>query len=105
MPEAARLNDTVKCNGDSHGCPACPHVTRGPVMTGSTDVFVNGRPAARTGDTGMHVACCGPNTFEVTGGSGTVFINGKGAARKGDSTGHCGGQGKVEGGSGDVIIG
>lgn len=104
MPEAARLNDAVECQADAHGCPGCPHVTRGPIMTGSSDVFVDGKPAARVSDTGMHAACCGPNTFEIAMGSGTVFINGRKAARKGDMTEHCGGIGKIEAGSPDVII-
>jgi len=105
MPEAARLNDTGKCRADAHGCPACPHSVQGPIIIGSEDVFINGRPAARVGDGGIHGVCCGPNTFEIKMGSSSVFINGKKAARKGDMTKHCGGVGTIDTGSGDVNAG
>ena len=106
MPEAARLNDLVKGDPHAHGCPACPHTVQGPIVIGSTDVFINNLPAAREGDTGIATPCCGPNTFEIKMGSGTVYINGKMAARKGDMTLHCSmGTGKIDAGSSDVNIG
>ncbi len=106
MPEAARLNDMAKGDPHAHGCPICPHPVQGPIIIGSTDVFINGLPAARQGDKGISTPCCGPNTFEIQMGSGTVFINGKQAARKGDMTLHCSiGTGKIEVGSPDVNIG
>ncbi len=105
MPEAARLNDIAKCEADVHGCPGGPHSVQGPICIGSTDVFINGLPAARESDTGIHAVCCGPNTFEIKIGSATVMINGKKAARKGDMTKHCGGVGKIDAGSSDVEIG
>jgi uncharacterized Zn-binding protein involved in type VI secretion len=106
MPEAARLNDIAKGDPHPHGCPGCPHSVQGPIIIGSTDVFINGIPAARVGDIGISTPCCGPNMFEIKMGSFSVFINGKQAARKGDMTMHCSvGTGKINMGSTDVKIG
>jgi uncharacterized Zn-binding protein involved in type VI secretion len=58
-------------------CPA------GTVTSGSGDVMVEGKQAARAGDT---AGCAGP----IIEGSPDVFINGKPAAVQGDKTG-CGG--------------
>ncbi|MCH8507139.1 MAG: type VI secretion system PAAR protein, partial [Ectothiorhodospiraceae bacterium] len=92
---AARLTDM----GDKHdGFPATP------IMEGSPDVLINGRPAARQGDALV------PHTKpkksshprNIAEGSASVFINGKPAARLGDAI-SCGGV--IIGGSGDVFIG
>ena len=56
----------------------------GTVTSGSGDVVVEGKQAARTGDT----AGCGGST--IVQGSPNVLINGKPAAVQGDQTG-CGG--------------
>jgi uncharacterized Zn-binding protein involved in type VI secretion len=77
----------------------------GPGIAGSPDVLVNKKPALRKDDPGMHMACCGPNTWKVVMGSATVKINGKPAARQNDMTKHCGGVGKFIEGSSDVIVG
>lgn len=74
-------------------------------MAGSPDVFINGRPAVRVGDPGIHAACCGPNTWTAAKGSSTVFINGRPAHRLGDTDTHCGGVGQMIEGSPDVDIG
>jgi uncharacterized Zn-binding protein involved in type VI secretion len=66
---------------------------------------VNGRPAVRVGDPGVHAACCGPNSWTAKAGSGTVFINGRKAHRLGDATQHCGGIGQLIEGSANVIVG
>ncbi|MFM5425014.1 PAAR domain-containing protein [Aeromonas veronii] len=99
MPSAARLGDS--CAG--HGCfPATP------IIAGSGDVIINGKPAARKGDDVLLHACPCPNmphgihSRAISGGSSNVFINGKAAARVGDAIG-CGGS--VAAGSGNVIIG
>ncbi len=99
MPAAARLGDS--CSG--HGCfPATP------IVAGSSDVFINGKPAARQGDTVLLHACPCPKMphgihgRSISAGSSTVSINGKPAARVGDAVG-CGGS--VAAGSGDVLIG
>ena len=85
----------AKCMADAHGCPACPHTVVGPIKTGSPNVFINGKPAARMGDTGIHAACCGRNTFTIVDGDRDVLINGKPAAYKNCTTKHCGGMGKI----------
>ena len=105
MPGQMRLGDIGNVDSDGHGCPGCPHPAKGPAIQGSPNVFVNGRPAVRKGDKGMHAACCGPNMWTATGCSGTVLINGKGAHRDGDAESHCGGSGESIQGSGDVIVG
>jgi uncharacterized Zn-binding protein involved in type VI secretion len=105
MPEQTRVGDKGKVSGDAHGCPACPHTCVGPVILGSPDVFVNGMPAARETDLGIHAACCGPNMFVCDAKSGSVFINSLGAHRKDDSQIHCGNTGKSIEGSSDVFTG
>ncbi len=91
----ARLGDNAFCPNDIHGCPGCPHPVTGPITSGSTNVLIDGRPAARVGDTGQHAACCGPNTYVIKTGDVNVLIDGKPAARLGDHTQHCGGMGKI----------
>ena len=105
MPEQMRLGDLGKVENDAHGCPGCPHTAVGPAILGSPNVFVNGRPAIRKDDIGMHAVCCGPNMWKATGASGSVFINGQGAHRKGDAQQHCGGDGECITGSPNVIVG
>ena len=105
MPGQGRLGDKANVPVDSHGCPACPHPGVGPAVRGSHDVQVNGRPALRVGDNGVHAACCGSNTWKAKTGSDTVFINNHPAHRIGDATEHCGGAGKLIEGSSNVIVG
>jgi uncharacterized Zn-binding protein involved in type VI secretion len=62
------------------GADPCPS---GTVVSGSSDVTVEGKQAARAGD---GAGCAGT----ITGGSPDVFINGKPAAVQGSKTG-CGG--------------
>jgi uncharacterized Zn-binding protein involved in type VI secretion len=105
MPPQARLGDKSQVPADAHGCPACPHPCIGPAIQGSPDVVVNGRPAIRVGDKGVHAACCGPNMWTAAQGSGTVMINNQQAHRLGDQDAHCGGSGKMIEGSDNVITG
>ena len=105
MPGACRLGDKANCPADSHGCTACPHNVTGPVVQGSSDTIINGQPAGRQGDMGIHGLCCGPNTYAIAAGAPTVSINSRPAARLNDSTSHCGGNGKIKSGSKDAIIG
>lgn len=105
MPAQGRLGDNSFAPADVHGCKRCPHPVKGPATAGSSNVLVNGKPALRVGDNGVHSGCCGPNTWVAVGGSGTVLINNKGAHRKGDFDAHCGGDGKLIQGSADVIVG
>ena len=105
MPPQGRVSDLAQAKADAHGCPACPHPVIGPGTKGSPDVKVNGLPALRLGDPGMHAPCCGGNTWNAQTGSATVFINGKPAHRKGDMTKHCGGVGELTMGSPTVLVG
>jgi uncharacterized Zn-binding protein involved in type VI secretion len=104
MPPAVRLSDKAAAPADAHGCPGCPHPVFGPAVNGSANVFVNKKPAIRLKDPGIHMACCGPNQWEVAKGSGSVYVNGKPIARMGDKTKHCGGSGALIMGSPNVFI-
>lgn len=99
------MGDSAKAQADAHGCPGCPHLCAGPAVLGSSTVNIDGRPALRQDDVGIHAACCGPNSWSALVGSATVFINGKPAFRKGDTTRHCGGIGELIEGSSTVDIG
>lgn len=105
MPPQGRVGDNAFNPADAHGCPACPHPVTGPALAGSTDTLINGMPALRIGDSGMHAACCGPNQWKAAAGSGTVKINNIPAHRLGDQTAHCGGVGNLIVGSPNVIVG
>jgi uncharacterized Zn-binding protein involved in type VI secretion len=85
------LSPVAAFAGDApNPCPA------GTATSGSGDVMVEGKQAARAGDT---AGCAGP----IIEGSPDVFINGKPAAVQGDNTG-CGGS-IVSGASGVFING
>ena len=101
----SRLGDKSQISADKHGCPACPHPAVGPSVVGSPNVKINGKPAMRVDDAGIHAACCGPNTWVAKAGSSTVKINGKKAHRKDDADDHCGGTGKMIEGSPNVFSG
>jgi uncharacterized Zn-binding protein involved in type VI secretion len=105
MPPQGRLGDKSNVPADAHGCPACPHPCVGPAIKGSPNVLTNSRPSLRVTDTGIHAACCGPNTWTAQKGSGTVFINNLGAHRLGDADQHCGGMGQLIEGSDNVQVG
>lgn len=105
MAAQGRLGDKANAPLCAHGCPACPHPTVGPAISGSPNVLVNSRPALRVGDNGVHAPCCGPNEWRALAGSPTVFINGKPAHRVGDATQHCGGNGRLVEGSPNVDVG
>lgn len=83
MPAAARLGD-----------PGVPHCSAYVIATGSGDVSINGRPAARVGDLSTpHLRPAGikcvPHVAPIMTGSTSVFINGRPAARQGDYLGGC----------------
>ena len=96
MPAAARRGDA--------GVPHCsPYV----IATASADVVINGRGAARVGDTSAsHLRPagkrCGGHIAPIISGSSSVLINGRPAARVGDPLAACT---RVASGSSDVIIG
>jgi uncharacterized Zn-binding protein involved in type VI secretion len=91
----------ARCLADGHGAPMDPTNVVGPITTGSSHVLVNGKPAARVGDVGIHYACSGANTFEIVSGDPAILIDGRVAAWIGSSTKHCGGMGTIIGGGGD----
>lgn len=105
MPPQGRLGDLAQNPTDAHGCPACPHPTVGPAISGSSNVLTNRRPSLRVDDQGIHAACCGPNMWTAKTGCSTVLINGKPAHRLGDKSQHCGGMGQLIQGSQNVIVG
>jgi len=93
MSSVARLADT--CTG--HGCwPSRPN------DQGSSDVFVNSRPAHRVGDHWITHVCGSAHDSVLAAGSSTVFVNGKPIGRVGDSIA-CGSF--IKTGSGDVFAG
>lgn len=95
MPAVTRLGDS--CTGHGTWPPR-------PSTGGSGDVFVNGIPAHRQGDSwAVHcndVPVC--HAGSLAAGSGTVFVNGKQLGRVGDSV-SCGSA--VAAGSGNVFAG
>ena len=105
LPAQGRLGDNANCPSDGHGNICCSHNVTGPATAGSPNVHVNGMPALRMGDPGVHSSCCGGNEWVAMGCSMTVHINGIGAHRLGDATQHCGGSGILIQGSMNVIVG
>jgi len=87
--------------GSNHQCPMCtgtvPHVG-GPVVQGSPNVLIGGKPAARMGDM---CTCVGPPDVIVQGNP-TVLINGVPIATVGSMTAHGG---IIISGDSTVIIG
>lgn len=88
MKPAARVSDPTDCPKDNHGTNA--------IVSGSADVFFEGLPAAREGDTTE----CGSSL--VSGLSSTVLINGKPAAMVGSVGSHGN---TVVFGAGTIIFG
>lgn len=82
MPAAARQGDAgiTHCSGYN-------------IASGSSDVFINGRPAARVGDASTtHLrpgAVCTPHVSNIISGSPNVFVNGRPLARIGDPLAAC----------------
>jgi uncharacterized Zn-binding protein involved in type VI secretion len=94
MPAAARQGDA-----------GVPHCSPYNIASGSATVFIDGRPAARKGDSvSMHLKpgkpLCNPHAPAIAGGSRSVYVNGKPLARVGDSVSGCTSIGQ---GSGTVI--
>ncbi|MDR2051103.1 MAG: PAAR domain-containing protein [Deltaproteobacteria bacterium] len=104
MRPATRVGDKANCPADSHGKSCCAHNVTGPATRGSPDVFIDGRPALRLGDPGVHASCCGSNTWVTAEGSKKVLINDIPAVRLHDATAHCGGSGRMIEGSPTVFI-
>ena len=111
MPSAARLGDavtgTTAGEHSGHVPPHSPEQFSGEISGGcSSDVFINGIPAAVVGSvTTERDTCCGSSQGRVAAGSGSVFINGRPAARLGDALNAHSGSGSISAGSGNVFIG
>jgi len=96
MAGVSRLGDV--CTGHGGWPPR-------PIVSASPNVFCNGIPVARQGDSlASHTNPAIPETHggNVSGGSSTVFVNGRPLARIGDSV-SCGGS--IAAGSGNVFAG
>lgn len=95
MPAAARQFDL-----------GVPHCSSYVIATGSTDVVINGRPAARVGDVStphlVPARICFGHVAPIVVGSSSVFINGRPAAFVGSYLAGCT---AVATGSTDVIVG
>ena len=82
MPAQARVGD-----------PGIPHCSPYVIMTGSTDVIVNGKAAATVGSLStphlVPARICFTHVAPVVTGSLSVLINGKPAARVGDYLAGC----------------
>ena len=110
MPKAARLGDKAQCTG--HSCKRQPpkHTVIGPAISGAAKTNINGKPALRVGDKGVHSSCAGKGTwvaFQVVGAR-NIFIEGKQPFAMGDLTKHCDENaplGKMIEASGDVNYG
>jgi len=83
MPAVARKGDAgaVHCTGYT-------------IASGSEDVFIDGRPVARNGDTStVHLKPggkkCVPHTSTIIATSTSVFINGRPVAVVGDRLSEC----------------
>ncbi len=99
MPDAARISDLHVCPRVEPG--PVPHVG-GPIFSGSANVIIGHRPAARVGD---RVVCMpiGP-TDKIAEGSSTVIINHRAAARRTDPCTHIDGS-RIAAGCPSVVIG
>ena len=94
----AHVGSMAFCPADVHIGPYGPMQVIGPILQGSPNVFINGLPASRVGDIGMHTICIGPNSFTVSSGDNEVLIDGKPAAMfESSQTQHCGGTGHILG--------
>ena len=91
---ATAARDSIADAGEADMSPT------GAVLTGSADVFINGRPAAMA--TSSTVSCSEDGAQQMAEGSSRVYINGLPAARLGDRV-TCGA--KVMSGSQNVLIG
>lgn len=95
MPAVTRIGD-----------PDVTHCSTPYRAQGSGDVFCNGIPVSRQGDSNTsHLrpgSPCPSHTAAIAIGSGTVFVNGRGCGRVGDSISGCT---SVAGGSPNVYAG
>ncbi len=99
------IGTIASCPADYHGCMACPHKTIGAVSSGSKIIMAGEYPAARVGDRGITIGCCGESYFTITNGDQDVMIEGKPAAKIFISaTNNCGGTGQLTGGYSEIYL-
>lgn len=96
MAAAARKGDA--------GAAHCSSYT---IATGSEDVFIDGKPVARNGDSSsVHQKPsgkkCVPHVSKIVASNSTVFVNGRPIAVKGDRLSECT---QIVEGSDSVFIG
>jgi uncharacterized Zn-binding protein involved in type VI secretion len=97
---AGAAGDNAQIQSDAHGCPGCPDLGVEPAIVGSANLMmINGRPALRVDDVGIHAVCLRTEHVVRAIGAVNVFINGKAAYRKNDPSKHCGGSGNLIEGS------
>ena len=75
-------------------------VAGGPDITGSNNVFANGKPVVRIGDLIASHGLSPHDSAVMIQGSSNVFVNGKKVCRAGDAA-SCG---HTTSGSGDVFV-
>lgn len=81
-------------------------VVNGVIKSGSPNVFINRKPAARVGDPVTESSVCTNGTGYITNGSRTVFVNGKPKARLTETVDeHTDVDGKVTSSSNNVFVG
>ncbi len=96
MSAAGRVTITDIALCPVHACKGCPrcafHVVAGPAIWGASQVNINGCPALRLLDFGLHMVCCGANAWIALSNiqPRNVIIEGKPAFCVGDLTLHCG---------------
>jgi uncharacterized Zn-binding protein involved in type VI secretion len=106
MTPLARRGDLIvgglHCHGHNHGLIPSP----GRIREGAGRVFIDGRPAARSGDRGHSPLCCGGIGKIVVGASQSlVILEGRPAAGVGTPTTHCDmASGQVQTGSRKVFM-
>lgn len=87
----------IYCNG---------HSVAGRQTTGANKTYIEGKKAARLGDTGTTNCPCDGRGYTVSSGSRKVFIEGKAAARMTDNLNiHSTGNGSFNSSSRKVFIG
>lgn len=74
--------------------------TSGVVITGSPNVYVNGKKCARVGDKGRHRY----SSFTILTGRPDIIVNGKRVAHKGSKTNNHSGSGTLISGSPNVYV-
>ncbi len=83
-----QISGGIHCHG-GHDHPPPP--TPGTIVTGSSKVFVRGRPIARVGDKGHSSLCCiGIGEIVLLQDQGKVYVDGQPAVGLGSPTQHCG---------------